>query len=113
MRYLDRNRALTRLVLLRLPLLPHLAQTRHAALPQCIVARALEQAPPPRHGKALIPDALVGAVSELLTWVVAGGTFTRLPALADHIAFFLLAPYLDGEHAAETVIASADAEWLG
>jgi AcrR family transcriptional regulator len=113
MRHLDRNRRLTRLVLLRLPLVPHVAQTRHAALPQHIVACALEQAPPPRYGKDLIPDALVGAVSELLTWVVAGGMFARLPALANHIAFFLLAPYIDGEQAAETVIASADAEWLG
>jgi AcrR family transcriptional regulator len=112
MRYLDRNRRLTQLVLLRLPLVPQVRQTYHAALPQRIVARALGQAPPPRYGGGLIPDALVGAVNELLTWVVAGGMFARLPALANHIAFFLLAPYVDGEQAAETVIASTDAEWL-
>lgn len=109
-RHLDAHRQLARLVLLRLSLVPAVAAARHAALAQRIVAVALTQAPPPRHGGALMPDALVGAVSDLLAWSLKPGTPSRLPALGDHIAFFLLAPYLGGGQAADVVIASADAE---
>ncbi len=111
--HLDANRELTRLALLRLSLLPDVSGSRHAAIAEGIVSTALRDAPPPSHGGALIPDVLVGVVHELLTWVVAQGAFARLRALADHISFFLLAPYLGGEPAAQAVIASADAEWLG
>jgi AcrR family transcriptional regulator len=113
MRHLDANRGLTKLVLLRLSLVPEVCAARHAAISQRIVSVALENAPPPLHAKALVAEALPGAVNGLLTWAVATGAFARLPALANHIAFFTLAPYLGGEAAAEAVIASADAEWLG
>jgi AcrR family transcriptional regulator len=113
LRHLDAHRPLTKLVLLRLSLVPEVCTARHAAISQRIVAVALKQAPPPLHAGSLVGEALPGAVHEVLAWAVAADAFTRLPALADHIAFFLLAPYLGGEQAAETVIASADAEWLG
>lgn len=113
LRCLDSDRPLARLVLLRLTLVPSVAELRHAALAQRIVSRVLEHSPPPRAGRGFVAEALVGVVGDLLTWVVASGMFARLPALANHISFFLLAPYLGGEAAAEAVIASADAEWLG
>jgi AcrR family transcriptional regulator len=113
LRHLEAHRQLTRLVLLRLSLVPEVCAARHAAISQRIVAVALEQAPPPLHARLLVPEVLTGAVHEVLTWAVAVDAFTRLPALANHIAFFLLAPHLGGEQAAEAVIASADAEWLG
>jgi hypothetical protein len=74
---------------------------------------ALDGAPEPLHAGRLLADALPGAVNELLTWTVAAGAFARLPALADQIAFFLLAPYLGGERATAEVISYAEAEWLG
>jgi AcrR family transcriptional regulator len=111
--HLDANRELARLALLRLSLLPEVSGSHHTAISEGIVSIALRGAPPPNHGGALIPDALVGVVHELLTWAVTQGAFARLPALADHLSFFLLAPYLGGELAAQAVIASADAEWLG
>ncbi len=111
--HLDANRELARLALLRLSLLPEVSGSRHTAISEGIVSIALRGAPLPNHGGALIPDALVGVVHELLTWAVTQGAFARLPALADHLSFFLLAPYLGGELAAQAVIASADAEWLG
>ncbi len=113
LRHLDAHRQLTKLVLLRLSLVPEVSAARHAAISQQIVAVALEKAPPPLHAGALVGEALPGAVHEVLTWAVAADAFTRLPALANHIAFFLLAPHLGGEQAAEAVIAGADAEWLG
>jgi hypothetical protein len=112
-RYLGAHPQLSHLVLLRLSLVPAVAAARHAALPERIVAIALQGAPPPRYGGALAPDALVGAVGELLTWGLAPGQSSRMAALGDQIAFFLLAPYLGGEQAAEAVIASAEAESLG
>lgn len=113
LRYLDSDRSLARLVLLRLTLVPSVAEERHAAVAQRIVSHALKRSPPPRAGAGFVAQALVGVVGDLLTWVVASGMFARLPALANHISFFLLAPYLGGEAAAEAVIASADSEWLG
>jgi hypothetical protein len=113
LRHLDAHRPLTKLVLLRLSLVPEVCIARHAAISQRIVAVALEQAPPPQHAGSLVAEALPGAVHEVLAWAVEADAFRRLPALANHIAFFLLAPYLGGEQAAEAVIASADAEWLG
>jgi AcrR family transcriptional regulator len=111
--HIDANRELSMFALLRLALLPEVCSARHAALANGIVSVALDGAPAPLHAGRLVADALPGTVNELLTWTVAAGGFTRLPALADQIAFFLLAPYLGGERAAEEVIASADAEWLG
>ncbi|MGA8354705.1 MAG: TetR/AcrR family transcriptional regulator [Solirubrobacteraceae bacterium] len=111
--HIDANRELSRLTLLRLALVPEVCGVRHAALAECIVSVALDGAPEPLHARRLIADALPGTVNELLTWTIAAGAFARLPALADQIAFFLLAPHLGGERAAEKVIASADAEWLG
>ncbi|MFZ2050369.1 MAG: hypothetical protein WAU69_05480 [Solirubrobacteraceae bacterium] len=111
--HIDANRELAMLALLRLALLPEVCSARHAALANGIVSVALDGAPAPLHAGRLVADALPGTVNELLTWTVSAGAFARLPALADQIAFFLLAPYLGGERAAEEVIASADAEWLG
>lgn len=111
--HIDANRDLTRLTLLRLALVPEVCSTRHAALSERIVAVALDGAPAPLHAGRLVADALPGTVNELLAWTVGAGAFARLPALADQIAFFLLAPYLGGQRAAEEVIACADAEWLG
>jgi AcrR family transcriptional regulator len=111
--HLDANRELTRLALLRLALVPEVCGARHAALAQRIVSVVLTDAPAPLHATRLLADALPGAVNELLTWTIAAGAFPRLPALADHISFFLLSPYLGGERAAEEVISCADAEWLG
>ncbi len=111
--HIDANRELSMFALLRLALLPEVCSARHAALADGIVSVALDGAPAPLHAGRLVADALPGTVNELLTWTVAAGGFARLPALADQIAFFLLAPYLGGERAAEEVIASADAEWLG
>jgi AcrR family transcriptional regulator len=111
--HIDANRELARLALLRLALVPEVCSVRHAALAKGIVSAALDCAPAPLHAGRLVADALPGAVNELLTWTIAASAFTRLPALADQIAFFLLAPHLGGERAAEEVIAAADAEWLG
>lgn len=111
--HIDANRELARLALLRLALVPEVCSARHGTLANGIVSVALDGAPAPLHAGRLVADALPGAVNELLTWTIAAGAFTRLPALADQIAFFLLAPYLGGERAAEEVIACADAEWLG
>ncbi len=113
MRHLASQPRLTRLALLRLSLVPELASARHAALPQRIVSCALDQAPPLRHGRSFVAEALVGAVGELLAWAVAGEMFDRLPALGEHIAFFLLAPYLGGEAAAASIVASAATQGLG
>lgn len=113
LRLLGARQPLSRLTLLRLPLVPEVCAARHLAISQQIVAAALKQAPEPLHAGSLVREALPGAVQEVLTWAVAADAFSRLPALANHIAFFLLAPYLGGEQAAEAVIASADAEWLG
>lgn len=112
MHHLRANQALTRLVSLRLSLVPAVAATRYAALPSRIVSAALREAPPSLYAPGLLPDALVGAVGELLSWVVAQNAFDRLPALGNHIAFFLLAPHLGGEDAAKAVIASGEAQWL-
>lgn len=110
--HIDANRELARLAFLRLALVPEVCGARHATLADGIVSAALEGAPPPLHAGRLVADALPGAVNELLTSTIAAAAFTRLPALADQIAFFLLAPYLGGERAAEEVISCADAEWL-
>lgn len=111
--HLRANRDLARLCVLRLPLVPGVAGARHAALADRIVSVALSSAPAPIHAPALLPGALVGVVEELLIWALSAEAPARLPALADQISFFLLAPHLGGEAAGETVIACAGAEWLG
>lgn len=111
--HLQANRGLARLCVLRLPLVAGVAGARHAALAERIVSVALDGAPAPTHGAALLPGALVGAVEELLIWALSVEAPARLPALADQISFFLLAPYLGGEAAGEAVIAYGDDEWLG
>jgi AcrR family transcriptional regulator len=116
MRHLQANLEPARLCLLRLPLVPDVAVARHAALADRIVAVAMEDAPRPILAPGLMTDALSGAVEDLLVWALSAPPRrrpARLAALADHISFFLLAPYLGGEAAAEAVIAAADAEVLG
>lgn len=112
MRHLASEPRLTRIALLRLSLVPDLASARHAALPQRIVSCALDQAPFARQGGSFVAEALAGAVGELLAWAAAGEMLDQLPALGEHIAFFLLAPDLGGEAAASSIIASAAAERL-
>lgn len=111
--HLRANRDLARLCVLRLPLVPGVAGARHAALADRIVSIALGSAPAPIHAPTLLPGALVGVVEELLIWALSAEAPGRLPALADQISFFLLAPHLGGEAAGEAVIACADGEWLG
>lgn len=82
-------------------------QKRRLALSEQIVSVALQDAPPALCAKALLPDALVGAVNEQLAWAASADASDRLPALASHISFFLLAPYLGGERAAQSALASA------
>ncbi len=115
MSHLQANLELARLCLLRLSRVPEVAVARHAALADRIVSIAMQDAPAPIHAPGLMTDALTGVVDELLVWALATGPRrrpARLAALADHISFFLLAPYLGGEAAAEAVIAAADAELL-
>jgi AcrR family transcriptional regulator len=115
MRHLQANLGPARLCLLRLPLLPEVAVARHVALADRIVSVAMEDAPAPIHAQGLMTDALAGVVDELLIWALSAAPRrrpARLAALADHISFFLLSPYLGGEAAAEAVIAAADAELL-
>lgn len=110
LRHIDANRELSRLCLTRLSLVPEVGSEQHGALADRIVAVALAGAPAPKHAGALVCDALPGTVNDLLTWVLASGALGRLPALADQISFFLLAPFLGGQAAAEEVLASGESE---
>ena len=63
----------------------------------------LAEAPAPRRGAAVAPEAITGAVWAILSSYVAGERLSRLPGLVDHLTFVVLAPYLGPSAAIEAI----------
>ena len=60
-------------------------------------------APPPRRGPAVAPEAVTGAVWAIISSYVANDRLSRLPGLVDHLTFVVLAPYLGPKAAVEAI----------
>jgi AcrR family transcriptional regulator len=60
--------------------------------------------PAARHGPAIAEEAVTGALWSILSSYAAAGLLPRLPRLAEHLSYFVLAPYL-GPRAAHAVLA--------
>lgn len=113
LRLLDVSPPLSRLLMLRLSLVPSFAAERRDAISESLMGFVCEGAPPPRHAPALLGDLLPGSISEMLDWALIFGGPKAMPGLADQVSFVLLAPYLGAEQAVDAIVASAEAERLG
>jgi AcrR family transcriptional regulator len=71
---------------------------------QAVTDLLAAEGPPARHGPAIAREAVAGAVWAILASYAAGGVLSRLPRLADHLSFVMLAPYL-GTKAAHAELA--------
>jgi AcrR family transcriptional regulator len=70
-----------------------------ARLSRLLVARA----PDAHWGPTVAAEAISGAIWELVSAHVARNELRKLPALVDHLAFVVLAPYIGAEGAVETI----------
>jgi AcrR family transcriptional regulator len=69
--------------------------------------------PPARHGPLVAQEAVTGAMWGVISSLVANNRLARLPALVDHLAFIVLAPYVGPRAAVGSVAAARRAEDRG
>jgi AcrR family transcriptional regulator len=62
-----------------------------------------EGAPAPRHGPAVLHEALTGALWSVIASHVASGRTSKLPRLLDQLTFIVLAPHLGAKGAVEAI----------
>lgn len=62
-----------------------------------------EGAPAPRHGPAVLHEALTGALWSVIVSYVANDRLARLPCLLDQLTFIVLAPHLGAKGAVEAL----------
>jgi AcrR family transcriptional regulator len=62
-----------------------------------------EGAPAPRHGSAVLQEALTGALWSVIATYVANDRLARLPYLLDQLAFIVLAPHLGAKGAVQAL----------
>jgi AcrR family transcriptional regulator len=60
-------------------------------------------APAPRHGSAVLQEALTGALWSVIATYVANNRLARLPCLLDQLTFIVLAPHLGAKGAVEAL----------
>jgi AcrR family transcriptional regulator len=60
-------------------------------------------APEPRRGPMLAPDAITGALWSIISSYVAARRLSRLPCAVDHLTYTVLAPYLGPKGAIEAI----------
>jgi AcrR family transcriptional regulator len=60
-------------------------------------------APPPRHGAAVVHEALTGALWSVIASYVANDRLAKLPCLLDQLTFIVLAPHLGAKGAVEAI----------
>jgi AcrR family transcriptional regulator len=65
--------------------------------------RLIAEAPSPRRGSTVAPEAITGAVWAIISSYVANNRLSRLPGMVDQITFVVLAPYIGPKDAAEAV----------
>jgi TetR/AcrR family transcriptional regulator len=78
------------------------AMERTVELSQSIATLLTEGAPAEADGR-YTTDAVAGAIWHTIRCQVAGGRIELLPALSDHLAYVVLAPYIGAEDAVEVV----------
>jgi AcrR family transcriptional regulator len=78
------------------------AVDRTIDLSHSIATLLTEGAPNEAHGR-YTTDAVAGAIWHTIRCQVMGGRIELLPALADHLAYVVLAPYIGAEEAVEIV----------
>jgi len=68
-----------------------------------LAAQLVEGAQEPAHG-GLALEGVVGAIAHTIRCQVASRQVALLPAVSDHVAYVVLAPFIGAEAAAEIVI---------
>jgi hypothetical protein len=66
-------------------------------------AMLTEGAPGPVRGPRIAQEAVTGALWGVISTFVSNNRLSRLPALVDHLAFTVLAPYVGARRALETL----------
>lgn len=111
-RSLDVFPRMAQLCLLRLPLLPSLACRGEESICSHLISPLLAGAPAPEVAAGVLPDALTGALCEILPWAMLCGGPKKVKGLVDEICFLILAPYLGPEQAVSSILLSAEADRL-
>jgi AcrR family transcriptional regulator len=71
------------------------------------LARLLtESGPRPRRGPLIAMDAVAGALWGIISTCVLSNRVDQLPRVAEHLSFFVLAPYIGAEAAVESIEAA-------
>jgi AcrR family transcriptional regulator len=66
----------------------------------------IESGPRPGRGPLISRDAVAGALWGIITSFVLGNRVDQLPRVAEHLSFFVLAPYIGAEAAVESIEAA-------
>jgi AcrR family transcriptional regulator len=73
---------------------------------EAFVKLLTDAGPPPRRGPEVATEAIAGALWSIISANVANNRLARLPCMADHLAFIVLAPYLGPKPAVEAIQAA-------
>jgi AcrR family transcriptional regulator len=73
-------------------------------------AMLTESGPPPQRGPLIAKEAVTGAMWGIISSLVTNNRLSRLPALVDHLAFTVLAPYVGARAAMEAIVAARRAQ---
>jgi putative PIN family toxin of toxin-antitoxin system len=68
--------------------------SRMTKLVEGVIKLLIDSGPVPRSGPRIANEAVTGALWAIISSYVANDRISRLPALVDHMAFVLLAPYV-------------------
>ncbi len=75
-----------------------------------LTAMLTAQGPAPLHDLQIAPELITGALWGVISSLVANNRLSRLPALADHLSFTVLAPYVGARTAVGAIAAAQRAQ---
>ena len=101
------HRGVARVALVEGPLAGPEGQARATASMTALAAALCRDGPSPRHAPAVATDAVTGALWAVVSGCLLGGRAARLAALADELAFLVLAPRIGPAAAASAIRADA------
>ncbi len=70
-----------------------------------LVGMLAETAPEPQRGPRIAREAITGAVWGIVSSYAPGGRLGRLPSLAEHLSFTVLAPHVGARRALDSIAA--------
>jgi AcrR family transcriptional regulator len=103
--YLVSHEALTRIAFVEFFSVPGVVD-RLTGIVDELTRLLTESGPRPGRGPLIAKDAVAGALWGIISSCVLGNRVDQLPRVAEHLSFFVLAPYIGAEAAVESIEAA-------